>query len=100
MQQAIVALIVAAAFWAVVKRYTPPPLRRRCRSLLAKSARHAGWRWLENRLNLPAQAAASSCADGCGSCGGCGPVAAKSDVHPPDVTQTISLDALKQSMRR
>ncbi|MBS1169147.1 MAG: hypothetical protein H6R01_65 [Burkholderiaceae bacterium] len=79
MQEAIVALIVLVAFCAVINRYTPPPLRRWCRSLLAKSARYAGWRWLENRLNLPAQAAASSCADGCGACKGCSPEAIPSN---------------------
>lgn len=70
LQQIIVALIVLAAAWVVLRKYLPKPLRRHAAAVIASVARRAGAvrlsRWLET--DLPA---GSSCADGCGSCGNC-----------------------------
>ena len=92
MQQAIVAVIVAVAAWAVMRRYAPSPLRKLCRTVLAKMAARLGWRGLENRLHAPAQAV-DSCADGCGSCGGCRSVAPQPEnrhaITPQDLKRTI-----------
>ena len=93
MQEAIVAIIVAVAAWAVLRRYTPQPLRRACRAGVARIARKLGWRSVEDKLAARAEPDAS-CADGCGACNGCGPSAI------PKNSFTISLDELKQSQRR
>ena len=94
MQQVIVGIIVLMAAWIVARKYLPKPVRRRVSAITARAARRI-WmrslaRWLET--DLPA---ASSCADGCGSCGNCGPTA-----MPNDVTFAISADALKQTIKR
>lgn len=70
MQEWIVGLIVACAFFAVARRYMPKALRRAMRARLAPAARRFGWNSLAARLAAAEQAA--SCSDGCGSCGGCG----------------------------
>lgn len=70
MQEWIVGLIVAGAFFVVVKRYLPKTMRRALRARLAQAARRFGWERLAVRLAVTEQEA--SCADGCGSCGGCG----------------------------
>ena len=94
MQEFIVALIVAIATWAVVKRYMPQPLRRICRAWIADNTARLGWEWLARKMrsNTPA---ASSCADGCGNCNGCGPVPGT-----PDRRDTMTPDALKRTIRR
>ena len=94
MQETIVAIIVAAALWAVLKRYTPTPVKRACRVAVARAARHLGWLSLEQKLAAQA-AAAASCADGCGTCGGCGPTPAQ-----PESGSSISPEALRQTIRR
>ncbi len=93
MQEAIVAIIVAVAAWAVLRRYTPQPLRRACRAGAARIARKFGWRSVEEKLAARASADAS-CADSCGTCGGCEPGAA------PRNRFTISLDELKRPKQR
>lgn len=71
MQAWIVALIVACAGWAVAKRYAPNSLRQAVRAWNARAARRLGWKRMAKRLETN-QPAASSCGDGCRSCGGCG----------------------------
>lgn len=70
LQQILVGLIVLAATWVVLRKYLPKPLRRHTAAVSAAALRGAGAvrlaQWLET--DLPA---ASSCADGCGSCGNC-----------------------------
>lgn len=70
MQEWIVGVIVAGAFFAVLKRYLPKAWRRALRGGLARIARRFGWERLAARLAVAEQAA--SCDDGCSSCGGCG----------------------------
>lgn len=70
MQEWIVGLIVAGAFFVVLKRYMPKALRQALRRHLAQLAQRFGWERLAARLAVSEQAA--SCSDGCGSCGGCG----------------------------
>ncbi|HJV52137.1 MAG TPA: DUF6587 family protein [Noviherbaspirillum sp.] len=70
MQEWIVGLIVAGAFFVVVKRYMPKAWRGALRRRLARIAQRFGWARLAARLAVAEQAA--SCDDGCGSCGGCG----------------------------
>lgn len=94
MQEMIVGLIVAVAACAVVWRYAPHALRRAGRSWLAKAARHFGWTALEKRIEAKAQLK-SSCADGCGSCGGCKPVA-----RALEEQSTITLEELRKTARR
>jgi hypothetical protein len=71
MQEWIVGAIVACAFWAVLKRYLPKAVRKAVRSRSVRLARRLGWNKLANRLEAEKKTVAS-CADGCGSCGGCG----------------------------
>ena len=93
MQETLVVLIVTVATVAVVRRYTPAPLRRACRAAAARFARRLGWHSLERRLSAPA-AAEASCADGCGPCQGCSPEAI------PKNRFTVSLDELRNSAKR
>ena len=94
MQEAVVTLIVLLATWVVARKYLPAPLRRRTAAVSARLLRRIGLSrvalWLEQ--DLPA---ASSCADGCGSCGNCAPV-------PTAGSREFSItpDALKQTIRR
>ena len=94
MQETIVAVIVLLSAWAVARRYLPAPVRRRTVALTAHLLRRIGIdrtaRWLERDLPVDA-----SCADGCGSCGHCGPTAA-----PGGMQSSITVDALKQTIRR
>ncbi len=94
MQELIVTLVVLLSAWVVARKYVPKPVRRRTAAVGARLTRCLGLArvavWLER--GLPA---ASSCADGCGSCGNCTPVAS------PGVRQfSITPDALKQTIRR
>ena len=73
MQDAIVAIIVVAAVWVLVVRYTPLSLRRACRTALARSAGRRGWIALESKL-APSLADDAACDSACSKCGGCGPV--------------------------
>ena len=101
MQEIIVALIVMAATWVVVRKYLPPPMRRRTAAVSARLLRRAKLiqlaGWLET--DLPA---ASTCADGCGSCGNCAPtvVVPAAATAPPGKQFSITPAALKQTIRR
>lgn len=96
LQQMIVAVIVMLAMLVVLRKYLPRPVRRRTAALLAKLLERCGMarlaRWLQR--DLPA---ASSCADGCGSCGNCGPVPAP---VPGGASFTMSPEALKQTIKK
>lgn len=94
MQEAIVALVVLYAAWAVAKRYVPRPVRRFVRAWSARMARRAGWHRIAARLEAPAQAAAS-CADDCSSCHGCDPVKADAGSRA-----AITPEALRHTTRR
>jgi hypothetical protein len=72
MQEAIVAVIVAFAFLAVAKRYMPKSARRTVRLAIARGAKKLGWSRVASKFEAGTEAA-SSCADGCGTCAGCGP---------------------------
>jgi hypothetical protein len=54
----------------VAKRYLPKAMRQAIRSRSVRSAQKAGLRRLAAWLSKEEQG--GSCADGCGSCGGCG----------------------------
>lgn len=71
MQEAVVGLVVAYAFWAVARRYLPKAMRRAIRSWSVRIAKRLGWHRLADRLSA-AKEKGGSCSDGCGSCGGCG----------------------------
>lgn len=94
MQSVIVALAVAVATGFLAWRYAPYVLRRAGRSWLAKAARHFGWTALEKRIEAKAQPA-SSCADGCGSCGGCKP-----ETRASEDQSAITLEELRKTARR
>jgi hypothetical protein len=70
MQEAIVGLVVAFACWTVATRYLPKVIRQAIRSWSVRSAQRAGLHRLAAWLSKEEQG--GSCADGCGSCGGCG----------------------------
>ena len=71
MQQWIVAIIVACAAWVVVQRYLPKAARQALCRQLARVATTLGWRRVARKFAMQTQTS-SSCADGCGTCGGCG----------------------------
>lgn len=80
MQEWIVAIIVACAAWAVATRYAPNPLRQAMRGWAVRTARGIGWMRVASRFEAKIQPA-TACGNGCGSCGGCGPVRVASDDH-------------------
>lgn len=94
LQQVIVTVMVALATWVVLRKYLPAPVRRRTAAVVARLLERNGMfrlaQWLQR--DLPA---ASSCADGCGSCGNCGPAPT-----PAGVAFTISPDALKRTIKK
>ncbi len=95
MQEAIVAVVVAYAAWTVMRRYLPAALKRNVRAVLGRLLKQAGWERAANRLEKPSQSAAS-CADGCGSCGGC-------DSKAADLSRTefaIAPKVLRRNARR
>jgi hypothetical protein len=94
-QQIIVGLIVALAAFAVAKRYAPKGMKRAARAGTVRLAKALGWHWLADKLAQKAEAGAS-CGDGCGSCGNCAP----SENEKNASTQTVSVESLKQSLRR
>jgi hypothetical protein len=94
MQEAIVTVIVVLAAWSVVTRYAPESLRKTTRSWAARTARNYGWLALVRYIEGKEQAAAS-CADGCGSCKGCGPLQGT-----PEKTSAITPGDLKKTMRK
>lgn len=78
MQEFITAVIVSGAACVVVKRYAPQFVRMAYRSGLAKIAKYLGWHWLERKISH-GTATTTSCANGCGTCGGCGPSSTTSE---------------------
>jgi len=70
MQETIVAAIVIYAAWVVVRRYAPKKARQFVRARSVRFANRIGWTWLAMKFDA-AEAGATSCADGCGSCGNC-----------------------------
>lgn len=83
MQEWIVGAIVVCAFWAVAKRYLPKAVRKGIRARSVRAARRLGLHGWASRLEAEKQAAAASCADGCGSCGGCDLKAALPSARKP-----------------
>ena len=94
-QESIVALIVAYAAWVVAKRYAPKPLRQRVRAWTVKAATRLGWTRIAAKFDA-ADSGASSCADGCGTCGGCG----SDDTTPAAKQFTITPEALQRTILR
>ena len=98
MQQSIVAIIVAYAVWAVLKRYAPKALRQAMRAWAERAATRFGWTGMAAKLAVRGQAAAA-CESGCGACGGC--AAADTDAPGADAKQfTITPEALKRTAPR
>ncbi|HJV75514.1 MAG TPA: DUF6587 family protein [Noviherbaspirillum sp.] len=93
MQEFLVGLIVACAAWAVVARYAPKALTRGAGKLLASALKGMGLVRAADYLGNNLQG--TSCADGCGSCGGCGPV----KTPAKGAISTITPDALKRTAR-
>ncbi len=93
MQEIIVTLIVLCAAVAVSRRYAPKSIKRAARIHGVRVAQAIGWRTLAARIAAQAEAGAS-CGDGCGSCGNCGTPA------KPGANASISVEALKQTIRR
>lgn len=95
MQEIIVALIVLVAAWTVARKYLPASVRHRSAAIAARTVRGLGLvtiaAWLE--VELPV---GSSCADGCKSCGSCGPGASAVG----KTTFAVSVASLKRSRRR
>lgn len=89
MQGAIVAIIVACAAWAVIKRYAPQSLRRAARKSAAAAGRRLGWAWLEQRFNTESAVRT----DACSTCGGC--ASGKAGARRPMATP----ESLKRTLR-
>lgn len=70
MQEFIVGMIVAYAFWVVAKRYAPKIARQTIRRSLVRSARNIRLIALAEKLEKEAEDSAS-CGSGCGKCGSC-----------------------------
>lgn len=95
MQEWIVAVIVAYAAWVVARRYAPKPVRGFVRAWTARGARRLGWTRMAMKFEAE-KTAASSCADGCGTCGGCG----SADTKPAAKQFTMTPEALKRTASR
>lgn len=93
MQEFLVGLIVACAAWTIVARYAPKTLTRGARKLLASTLKGVGLVRVADYLGKHSQG--TSCADACGSCGGCGPVKTPAQ----GAISTITPDALKRTAR-
>ena len=93
MQEFLVGLIVVSAAWAVVVRYAPKALTRGARKLLANALRAVGLVRVADYLGKNPQG--SSCADACGSCGGCDPI----KTTAKGAVSTITPDAIKRTAR-
>jgi hypothetical protein len=95
MQESIVALIVAYAAWVVARRYAPKPVRQWVRAWKVRVATRLGWTRIAAKFDV-SDSGASSCADGCGTCGSCDSAGTK-----PAVKQfAITPEALKQTIKR
>lgn len=100
MQELLVGLIVACAAWAVAKRYLPPAVRRLVRKTMARAARSIGWKTMAAKIEAGKTTASSSCADGCGSCDGCGPAKSSQKAATSSDSFTISVESLKATARK
>jgi hypothetical protein len=99
MQETIVALIVAYAAWAVAKRYAPKLLRAWVRSTAATAAKRVGLVRFADKLQAASPASASSCGDGCGTCGGCSP-ADSTKSNPKAGRHSMSVEQLRRTIPR
>lgn len=95
MQEIVVAIIVLFAAIAVFRRYAPKPWRRLARIGGVRLATALDMPSLAARIAKQAEAGAS-CGDGCGTCGNC----ASNTPVKKGATSAISVDALKQTIRR
>jgi hypothetical protein len=91
MQEAIVAVIVAAAVWVVAKRYAPKNVQIIVRLWFAHMLKKLHLNGAATKLEAAAQARAS--ASGCGSCGACG-------TTPATKQFTVTVKELRQTARR
>jgi hypothetical protein len=95
MQEIIVAVIVAAAAFAVLRRYAPRSVKQALRSHSVRLATSLGWHSIAAKLRARAENGAA-CGSGCGSCGSCGDTPAKQNTS----STSISVDALKRTIQR
>ena len=93
MQEFIVAIIVAIAGLAVIRRYAPQSLRRMFNATIAQLASRFGWRKVADKFHADA-AVAASCGTGCGPCGGCG----SADKAAEPVQFSMTPEALKRTI--
>ena len=93
MQEAIVAVIVICAAFAVINRYAPKAVKRIARSWSARTAIRFGRHALAAKIERQAQAGAS-CGDGCGACGNCGSKSKMTVIEKPLVV-SLQVDAVK-----
>jgi len=95
MQEIIVAIIVAFAAIAVLRRYAPRSVKQALRVHSVRLATRFGWHKTAAKLGEPAENG-GSCGSGCGSCGSCGDTSTKSNAS----TTTVSVEALKRTIQR
>lgn len=69
LQTVVIAAIVAFSLWQVARKYLPNTMRD-LQGRLARFADRRGLHALGHKLQ-PANAPASGCGDGCGTCKGC-----------------------------
>lgn len=94
MQEWIVAVIVAYAAWVVLKRYMPKAVKQTVRMQIARTAKKLGWGKVASKFELDGtQQPVSSCADGCGTCGGCG----SKDTSPVEKQSTAVLKVVRRT---
>lgn len=94
-QPIIVAIIVACAAFAVLRRYAPKALKRVARVGTVRLIRSFGWNSMADKLAQHAESGAA-CGDGCGSCGNCGPAS----TGQGGTSQSILVSDLKQTLRK
>lgn len=95
MQEFIVAVIVIAACWAILKRYLPRAVRVALTQRLSDVAARVGWQQLAQRLRNASMRA--SVKSRCGGCSSCDAGSGKVNKVP---TATITPEALKNTIRR
>ncbi len=95
MQEIVVAVIVAVAAFAVLRRYAPRSVKQAVRSHSVRLATRLGWHSMATKLRAPAENGAA-CGSGCGSCGSCG----GTPTNPNTSSSSISVDALKRTIQR
>jgi hypothetical protein len=104
MQQTLVALIVAWSVAVLANKYLPAALRARLDArlaaglrLLCAQARGLGLVGLANRFDAAAGAMTDARGAGAGACGSCGGCAGAAPAKPAN---SISVEALKRTIRR